>query len=67
MRVLIMHAAGFLCSARPANMSRGIARVLTPLADLLLIVAKPVEPRIMNPVAKTKLRAVTAPSALAGR
>lgn len=67
MRVLVMHAAGFLCGARPAIVSRGFTRVLTPLADLFLIVAKPVEPRIMNPVSKSKLRAVAAPSALAGR
>ncbi len=67
MRILVMHAAGFFCSERPQSMNSGLWRILIPLADQLLIVAKPAEPRIMNPVSTTKLRAVASPSALAGR
>lgn len=66
MQVLRLHAAGFLQSLWPRRMNRGPARLLVPFADMCMIVAKPVDPTIMNPLAKSKLRAVGAPSALAG-
>jgi len=67
MQVLRLHAAGFLQSERPRHMNRGAARLLVPFADMCMIVAKPVEPKIMNPLAKSELRTVGAPSAWAGR
>lgn len=66
MNVIRMFAAGFLRRERPAQMHRGAARALAPLADVLLVLAKPVEPRIMNPLSRSNVRAVGAPSALAG-
>lgn len=66
MEVSGLFAAGFWRGEKPGRMNRGLARILVPLADLFLIVAHPKEPRIMNPISKTKLRAMGAPSALAG-
>lgn len=67
MSVLGLHGAGLLRREWPQTMSRGIARLFLPLADLFLIVAKPVEPKILNPLKKRKLRGVAAPSAVVGR
>lgn len=67
MNVLGLCGTGFLQSRRPRQMNKGLARLLLPVADLLMIVAKRVEPRIMNPLTKSRLRAVGAPSALAGQ
>lgn len=67
MTVLALHATGCLESGRPRQMNAGLSRLLLPVADVLMIVAKPAEPRIMNPLAESRLRAVGAPSALAGR
>lgn len=68
MNVISTLAAGFLCGDRPGDLNRGPARMLIPLADLLLIVAQPVTPRIMTPLSEEKkIRTVGAPSALAGR
>lgn len=61
-----MHAAGFLGGDRPRRLDRGLAQILMPVADLQLIVARPAEPRVMNPIAESRMRAVGAPSALAG-
>lgn len=66
MKVLRLHAAGFLQSERPRRMNHGLGRILVPFADMCMIVAKPVEPKIMNPLSKSRLRTVGAPSALAG-
>lgn len=68
MKVISTLAAGFLRGDRPGDLNRGPARILIPLADLLLIVARPVTPKIMTPLPEEKkMRAVGAPSALAGR
>lgn len=68
MNVISTLAAGFLRGDRPGDLNRGPARMLIPLADLFLIVARPVTPKIMTPLAEEKkIRAVGAPSALAGR
>lgn len=67
MNVLGLYAAGFLTQEWPIRMDKGAGRVLVPLADHFLVVAKPVEPRILNPLAKSRLRAVGVPSALVGR
>ena len=66
MQVCGLYAAGFWQSEKPRQMNRGLARALVPLADLFLLVAQPVEPEIMNPIQSSELRAVGAPSALAG-
>lgn len=68
MNVITTLAAGFLGGNRPEQLNRGLARMLIPLADVLLIVARPVTPKIMNPLTESKkMRAVGVPSALAGR
>lgn len=67
MSVLGLHGAGLMRSEWPKTMSRGAARIFIPLADLFLIVAKPMEPKILNPLKKRKLRGVAAPSAVVGR
>lgn len=66
MEVVTMFATGFLGRDKPRQMHRGAARVLAPLADVFLVLAKPVEPEIMNPIAPSRVRAVGVPSALAG-
>jgi SAM-dependent methyltransferase len=66
MNVQIMLAAGFCRRQSPGQMNRGIARLLIPVSDLLLIVARKYEPRLATPVSRRRLRAVRAPSVLAG-
>lgn len=67
MEVISTLAAGFLGRDRPRHLNRGPARMLIPLADLLLIVARPVSSRIMTPLSEAReMRGVGAPSALAG-
>lgn len=67
MQVTALQGAGFVRSASPRDMSRGLARLLTPLADLLLVEARKAEPPVSRLVPNKPLRAVGAPSALAGR
>lgn len=67
MQVIAQQGAGFLGSATPRDMTRGLARLLTPLADFLLVEARKAEPPVSRLVPNKPLRAVGAPSALAGR
>ena len=67
MQVTALQGAGFVRSASPRDMSRGLARLLTPLADFLLVEARKAEPPVSRLVPSKPLRAVGAPSALAGR
>jgi hypothetical protein len=67
MEIFSLIAAGFLGGERPRQMIRGPARILIPLADLFLLIARPVAPRIMNPLSESKVRAVGVPSAMVGR
>jgi SAM-dependent methyltransferase len=66
MEIFSLIAAGFLGGERPRQMIRGPARILIPLADLFLLIARPVAPRIMNPLSESKVRAVGVPSAMVG-
>lgn len=66
MNVRILLAAGFMNRLWPDNMNSGLARTLVPVADLLMIVARKNEPRLVTPVERTQLRTVSASSALAG-
>ncbi len=66
MNVQRVLAAGFLKSQYPKRMNSGLARVLIPFADLLLIVARKYEPRLFTPVTRREMRAARAHSALAG-
>ena len=66
MSVEMMLAAGFLRQDWPRQMNRGAARLFIPLADLLLIVARKIEPQILTPLTASRLRAVGASSAIAG-
>ena len=61
-----MLAAGFLNRLGPENMNAGFSRILIPLADMLLIVARKNEPVLASPVSRARVRTVSAPSALAG-
>ena len=67
MEFLGLHAAGFLTRSQPGQMDRGLSRILLPLADVFLLVARRLDPEIINPVFNTRLRAVGTPTALAGR
>lgn len=60
-------AAGFFRTDRPRQINQGLSRILIPLADVFLIVARPAEAEIINPLEKSRLRAVGSPSAVAGR
>lgn len=66
MNVRILLAAGFMNRQWPDNINSGAARILVPVADLLMIVARKNEPRLASPFKRTQLRTVSAPSALAG-
>ncbi|HKJ16898.1 MAG TPA: hypothetical protein VJ984_06105 [Xanthomonadales bacterium] len=59
-------AAGFLNSQWPPRMNIGAGRLLVPVADLVLIVARKYEPRLFTPVSKRKMRTANAHSALVG-
>jgi len=66
MTTRMMLAAGFMNRKWPENMNTGLSRILIPIADLLMIVARKKEPRLASPIKRTQLRTVSSPSALAG-
>lgn len=66
MRVTGLFGAGFLRGPSPRDMSVGLARLLAPLADVLLLEARKAEPPSSRLVLDSRMRAVGAPSALAG-
>lgn len=59
-------AAGFFGRSGPRNMNTGFARILIPVADMLMIVARKKEPRLATPIKRSQLRTVSAPAALGG-
>lgn len=56
MNVRTVLAEGFLKRRWPEQMNQGLARMLIPVADLLLVVARKEEPRLATPVKRTQLR-----------